>query len=95
MLPGDAKPGRAGTGDGRLAGNVSGTPVKPILTWMPPVCGTALALLTRLLSLPLWQRPRFWPQSCAGVVVVDAKGWCEACGGPPNGREPLLEGAMQ
>jgi hypothetical protein len=37
------------------------------------------------------------PRVCVpGVLtVVDAKGWCEACEGPPNGRELLLEGRMQ
>jgi hypothetical protein len=79
MLPGDAKPGRAGTGNDRRAGNVSGIPVKPILTWMPPVCGTALALLTCLLSLPLWQRPRFW--MALGCVCRGCSRWWMQRGG--------------
>jgi hypothetical protein len=47
MLP-DAKPGRAGTGEGtrqdRRAGNVSAIPVQPSLTWMPPVPGASWGL---------------------------------------------------
>jgi hypothetical protein len=100
MLPGDAKPGRAGTGDDRPAGS-SGIPVKPFSSWMPLVCGTCSPCHCGRC------RGSGWPQSGAGVVVLvvvvvlvleDAKRWREACGGPvgpPNGRESLLEDPMQ